>query len=145
MLAGFVGCILPIVPGPPLSYIGLLVLQLKEDPPFGILFMVIWAAVTIAVAVLDYFVPIYGTKKLGGSKKGIIGSALGLLVGLFFFPPFGIIIGPLLGALLGEMVEGKKHRDAMRSALGSFLGFLAGTVIKLIASGMMAYYFISSL
>ena len=142
LLAGLIGCFLPILPGPPLSYAGLLVLQLKETPPFGTKFLIIWAVVTVVVTALDYFIPAFGTKKFGGSKKGVWGSLIGLVLGVFFFPPFGIIIGPILGAIVGELIDGKEMTSAVRSGMGSFLGFLVGTLIKLIASVLMIYYFI---
>lgn len=142
---GIIGCFIPVLPGPPLGYVGLLMLQLMDDPPFTTRFLLIWAAITAIVTFLDYVIPVYGTKKFGGSKRGVWGSVIGLVVGIFFFPPFGIIIGPLLGALVGELSAGKESSVAIRSAFGSFVGFLAGTMIKLIATGFMAYYFIESL
>lgn len=142
MVAGIVGCILPVLPGPPISYAGLVLLQFTSRHPFSTRFLLMFAALTILITVLDYIIPIYGTKKLQGTKYGILGSAIGLLIGLIFFPPFGIIICPMLGAFLGELVTGKKADRAIRSALGSLLGFLTGTAIKLVVSIVMAYYFI---
>ncbi|MEO1050411.1 MAG: DUF456 domain-containing protein [Bacteroidota bacterium] len=140
ILAGIVGCVLPIIPGPPLSFVGLLILQLTEEAPFSTTFLLIWAGVAIVVTVLDYVIPAYGTKKFGGSKRGVWGSMIGLVIGLFF-APFGIIIGPLLGALVGELTSGAETKQAMKAAFGSFIGFLAGTLLKLLASSIMAFYF----
>lgn len=142
---GVIGCFVPVLPGPPLAYIGLLMLQLLNEPAFTTRFLLIWAAITAFVTFLDYVIPVYGTKKFGGSKRGVWGSVIGLIIGIFFFPPFGIIIGPLLGALAGELSAGKASSVAIRSAIGSFVGFLAGTLIKLIATGFMAYYFVERL
>jgi uncharacterized protein YqgC (DUF456 family) len=142
IVLGLLGCILPVLPGPPVSYAGLILLQLTSRQPFSTRFLLIFAILTILVTILDYIIPVYGTKKLKGSKYGIWGSAFGLLIGLMFFPIVGIIIGPLLGAFLGELITGKKLDEAIKSAWGSFLGFLAGTAIKLILSLVMAYYFI---
>lgn len=100
---------------------------------------------TIVVSILDYIIPAWGTKKFGGSKRGVLGSMIGLLFGLFLFPPFGIIIGPFVGAVLGEITGGKDNKAALKAGLGSFVGFLLGTLMKLIVSGMMAWYFIAEI
>jgi len=140
MVAGFIGSLLPVVPGPPLSYLGLIVLQLTSAQPFGWQFFIIWALVIIALMVLDNVIPAYGTKTFGGSAYGIWGCMIGMVVGIFF-PPIGLIIGPLAGAFIGELIGGKNSDQALRSAFGSFMGFLASTVLKVAASGLMGYYF----
>ncbi|MEP2670780.1 MAG: DUF456 domain-containing protein [Cyclobacteriaceae bacterium] len=144
MLAGIIGCLLPFLPGPPLSFLGLLLLQIKETAPFTTKFLIIWAVIVIAITVMDYLVPIYGTKRFGGTKYGLWGCAIGLVAG-FWFGPIGIIAGPFLGALLGEWLGNRDSDQAFRAAIGSFVGFLFGTVLKLMASGVMTYYFIVSL
>lgn len=145
IISGILGCVLPVIPGPPLSYIGLLLLHFTEKFQFSERFLIIWAIITAAVYALDYIIPAWGTKKFGGSKRGVWGSIIGLLTGLFFFPPFGIIIGPFLGAVVGELTAGKDSAAALKSGFGSFLGFLAGTLLKLITSGMMTWYFFKEL
>lgn len=144
MLVGIIGCFLPIIPGPPLSYSGLLVLQFKEQSPFSTRFLIIWALVVVAVTALDYVVPAYGTKKFGGTKYGIWGCTIGLILG-FWLGPMGIILGPFLGALIGELIGGKDSNQALKAAFGSFVGFLVGTLLKLIVCGIMAWYFVGAL
>lgn len=141
MISGILGGILPVLPGPPLSYIGLLLLHFTERYQFSPRFLIIWAFITVLVFLLDYVIPAWGTRRYGGSKRGVWGSVIGLIVGLFFFPPFGIIIGPFVGAVLGEFSSGKDSGSAFRSGFGSFVGLLAGTLLKLIASGLMAWHF----
>lgn len=145
VIGGILGSILPFLPGPPLSYGGLLLLHFTEDHQFTSRFLIIWAVVTAVTYLIDYFIPIWGTKRFGGSRQGIWGSIIGLIAGIFFFPPFGIIIGPFAGAVIGELVAGKTHSAAFRSGFGSFVGFLLGTLIQLIAAGMMAWYFAKEL
>jgi uncharacterized protein YqgC (DUF456 family) len=145
MISGILGGVLPVLPGPPLSYIGLLLLHFTEHYQFSERFLIIWAVVTVLVYALDYVIPIWGTRRYGGSKRGVWGSIIGLIVGLFFFPPFGIIIGPFAGAVLGELSSGKDSGYALRSGFGSFVGFLAGTLLKLITSGLMTWYFFKEL
>jgi hypothetical protein len=141
MITGIAGCVLPLLPGPPMNYLGLLLLHFTSRYQFSDKFLLIWAAITIVVYALDYVIPVWGTKKFGGSKYGVWGSVIGLVAGLFFFPPFGIIIGPFAGAVVGELIAGKDSSAALKSGFGSFIGFLAGTFLKLIASGMMTWYF----
>jgi uncharacterized protein YqgC (DUF456 family) len=140
MLVGIAGCVLPFLPGPPLCFVGLLLQQLNSDPPFSASFLWTWAAITTVVSVLDYFIPIYGAKTFGGSKWGMWGCTIGLIAGLWF-GPFGIILGPFVGAFIGEMMASNNAHVALKSALGSFAGFLFGTLTKLIACFVMAWYF----
>lgn len=145
IIGGLIGCIIPVLPGPPISYAGLLLLQLTDDAPFSTETLMIWLGVTIFVTVLDYIVPVWGTRKYGGTKKGVWGSIIGLIAGIFFFPPIGIIVGPFAGAIIGEMMAGKNSNDAFRAGFGSFIGLLAGTLLKLIASAWMAFLFFTNI
>ncbi len=138
------GNILPGLPGTPLGYVGLLLLQLTDKVQFSTTFLLVWAAIVIAVQVLDYVVPAWGTKRFGGTKAGVWGSTIGLIVGLFM-GPWGIILGPFVGAVIGEMTQGKKTNEALRAGIGSFIGLLAGTIVKMICSGFMIYYYIEAL
>lgn len=144
VLAGLVGCLLPLLPGPPLTYAGLLVLQLREVSPFSTKFLLIWAGIVVMVTILDYVIPIYGTKKFGGSNAGVWGCTIGLIAG-FWLGPLGVIIGPFVGAFIGEWIAVQNADKALRAAFGSFLGFLTGTLLKLVVCSIMTYYFIVSL
>ena len=143
MILGIAGSILPVLPGPPLSYLGLILIHLTEKIDFSSNFLVSWGIITLVVSILDYMIPAWGTKFFGGSKYGIWGSMAGLLAGLFF-PPVGVIIGPFIGAVVGEMIAGNKDH-AIKAGFGSFIGFLAGTMVKLLVSLIMVYYFITAL
>jgi uncharacterized protein YqgC (DUF456 family) len=105
----------------------------------------IWAFITIVAVIIDNLIPLWGTKKYGGSKKAVWGSLIGLIAGLFIFPPFGIIIGPFVGAVIGELIDGKETVHALRSGVGAFVGFLGGTLLKLVTSGFMIFYFFKEL
>jgi len=144
-IAGIAGCIVPLIPGPPLSYAALVIIQFALNEPFTGRFMVIWLLLTIAVTLLDYFVPIWGTRKYGGSRSGMWGATIGLIIGIFFFPPMGIVLGPFIGAYAGELIIGKDSATALRSGFGSFVGFVAGTVMKLAVSMIMAFYFFNAI
>ncbi len=148
IIAGIFGCILPILPGPPLSFIGILILQFTRFGNLSIGNLIFLGVLAIIVQILDYIVPAWGTKKFGGTKYGTWGTIIGLIAGLFFLPafgPFGIITilgGPFIGALIGEKIAGKDTNKAMRAAFGSFVGFLTGILMKLVTSSIITVYFV---
>ena len=150
LLAGFFGSIVPALPGPPLSYAGLLLLQLSGHGGFSPAFLWAWAAVTAAVTIMDNILPAWMTKRLGGSRMAVIGSVVGLVIGMVFFAPAGLLAGPFLGALAGELLNGcirdRRGEDAdganrcakaLKVALGAFLAFILGTGAKLIIGALM--------
>jgi len=131
MLVGIVGSFLPVLPGVPVSWAGLLLLHLAPSIPFNWTFIIITGVVAISLYILDYVIPAMGTKKFGGSKAGAWGTTIGLIVGIIAPIPFGILLGPFLGALVGELFFNKTEgKQALKAAFGSFLGFLASTFMK---------------
>jgi uncharacterized protein YqgC (DUF456 family) len=155
IITGLLGAILPVLPGPPLSFAALILLQFTKFKPFTEEFLIIMGLIMAAVTILDYIIPVYGTKKFGGSKQGVRGSMIGLIVGIIVLPatgiilgPFGIlgiILGPFIGAYIGEKMGGKESDAALKAAIGSFIGFLAGTFMKLVYSIVVAVYFFMGL
>ena len=140
-LAGIIGCFLPVIPGPPLSWGSLLLLYFFGNGEMSLKFLLIWLGITIVVTILDYVVPAQFTRITGGSKAAGRGSLVGLLAGLIFFPPWGMIAGAFLGALLAEVfINRSSVADSVKPALGSFAGFFFGTFLKLVASGLMFWY-----
>ena len=147
-IIGIVGSVVPGLPGPPVSWLGLMVLYFWGNgtngagEPMSLAFLLVWLAVTIAVCIVDYVVPAYFTRLTGGSKAAGRGAIIGLIAGMFI-PPVGIILGTLLGAFIAEFIFARKNGfQSLKSALGALLGFLFGTGIKLIASGLMMYHII---
>lgn len=140
IIVGLIGCIVPVLPGVPLNYIGIILLHLTSVAEFSPQFLIGWGIVVIVVQLLDYYIPIWGTKKLGGGKKGAWGSAIGVVVGLFF-PPWGIILGPFIGAVIGELFDEKEFKDALKAGFGAFVGFLTGTLMKLVVAAILSFYF----
>lgn len=136
MLIGLIGCIVPGLPGTPIAYIGLWIAQATEKIHFSWQFLLIWGVVVVIISVLDYVVPAWGTKHYGGTKWGVWGSTIGVFIGLFF-GAMGVIFGPLIGAVIGELISGKQLNDALKAGWGSFVGILFGTILKLIACGLM--------
>lgn len=143
---GIIGSVLPAIPGPPLSWLGLLVLYIwgsgtnAEGEPITDQVLMIWLLIVTVVTVLDYIIPAYFTKLTGGSKYGSWGALIGMIAGLFI-PPIGMILGLLLGTFLAEMLFANKEAGpALKSTLGAFVGFLCGTGLKLLCSGVLMYY-----
>ncbi|WP_340105214.1 DUF456 domain-containing protein [Rhodohalobacter sp. 8-1] len=142
MLTGIIGAFLPVLPGPPISYAGLLLLQFTSPTPFTTMFLVYWAIIVVIVMSLENFLPAVGSNRMGGSRYGVWGCIIGGVIGLFIFPPFGIIFGPMVGAFIGELAWGQTSDRALRAAIGSFIGFFVGTVIKVAVSLVLAFYFV---
>ena len=135
MLVGIVGSILPVIPGTPISWLGLIVLYLAPSIEFDWTFIIITGVVAIGIYIMDYIIPALGTKKFGGSKAGAWGTFIGLIVGILAPIPFGILIGPFVGALVGELAFNQTQGpQAIKAAFGSFIGFLASTFMKLFAT-----------
>jgi len=132
MLVGILGSFLPVLPGPTISWIGLLLLYLTKVVPDDWLFLGITLVIALTVFALDYIIPAVGTRKFGGTRAGMLGTMIGLLVALFFpiLGPLGIIIWPFVGALVGELLNKADKKTATKAAFGSFIGFLTGTFLK---------------
>lgn len=145
LLAGIVGAFLPVLPGPPLSYAGLLLIHFTSITSFSARLLITFGIITLLITVADFLLPIWGTKFGKGTRHGMWGASIGLVIGIFFFPPFGVLIGPLAGAWVAEKVNGKENRDAFQSAVGSFAGLLLGVVLKFTVSIAMTWYAIYAL
>ena len=145
IIIGLIGCFVPVLPGPPLAFISLLLLQVGPEIPFSWRFIISMACIVTVVTLIDYLIPAYGAKKWGGSRYGIIGALIGVAIGLFIFPPFGFIIFPLLGALVGEILKGANTHKALKAAFGTFIGLLLGTLLKFSVTVIIAYFFFTNL
>lgn len=156
IIIGFVGSILPALPGPPLAYGALLLLLIQEGTKSemarnNFTWLIILGGFTLFITIIDYYMPIWGTKKFGGTKAGSRGSTVGLIVAVvltFFTSGLAvilIIVGPFVGAYLGEKKSGQTSQVALQSAKGSFLGFVAGTLMKVLTVLAIALYFASVL
>lgn len=144
IVVGLVGSVLPALPGPPLSYIGLIVINLASDVEMSVTWLVVLALVVVAVQVLDIVIPSMGTKRFGGSKYGVWGCNVGVIAGMFLGPA-GIIIGPFVGAVAGELIKTGDFGTSLKAGFGAFLGFLTGTVVKVVLVLGMAVYAVISL
>ena len=144
ILAGLAGSFLPVLPGPPISFAGLLLLHFLGGNLLSTPILIAYAVLSVILLVLDYSLPVWTTKKYGGSKAGQWGATIGVLIGLFA-GPWGIILGPLIGAYVGELITGRNNQDAWQSAKGAFLGFLLGTGLKIMLVGAMLWSAVGSL
>ncbi|MCD2257859.1 DUF456 domain-containing protein [Psychroserpens luteolus] len=142
MILGIIGSFLPVLPGPLTSWVGLLIFHLADVVPMNWTFLIITFIFALAIWILDYIIPAMGTKRFGGTKAGMIGTSIGLIVGLFSPIPGGIIIGPFFGALIGELLNKAEFDKALKAAFGSFLGFIASTFIKFMVAMVFLGFFI---
>ena len=140
LVLGVLGSMIPGLPGPPLSFIGILLIHFFTGTQFSTSFLLTWAVIVILVFLLDYFMQVWGVKKFGGGRKAILGTFLGLFMGLLF-PPVGLLIGPFIGAFIGALLEVQgDNTQALKVAIGSFIGFVTGTILKLVVSSVLLYY-----
>ena len=142
VLLGIVGSFLPVLPGPLTGWVGLFLLYQSDRIPQDNTFLLTSFAIALLVFLIDYVIPALGTKKFGGSKKGIIGSTIGLIIGLLFLGPLGIIVGPFLGAYSGELLNKTEQKQALKAALGSLIGFLTGVFLKFAVALVFCFYYI---
>ena len=137
LLGGIAGCVLPFLPGPPLAYAGLLLLHLTDVSHFSTSQLIVWLIVVVVLQVVDYITPLLGSKYSGGTDYGNRGCMAGTLLGLLFMP-WGIIAGPFIGAVLGEMMGGRNLPQALRAGIGTLIGFMVGTLLKVV----ICFYFL---
>ena len=137
LVASIVGCVLPVLPGPPLAYAGILLLHLTDKVHFTTHQLIIWLVVVVVLQVVDYITPLLGSKYSGGTSFGNRGCIAGTILGMFFMP-WGLIIGPFVGAIAGEMMGGQNLTQAIRAGIGTLLGYLFGTLMKVI----VCFYFV---
>ena len=155
IIIGLIGDIIPGIPGTPVSYLALLLLHWTDRISYSSSFLVITGLICAVITFLDYVVPVWGTKKFGGTKAGTRGSTIGLIVGVLVLPLFGIVLGPFgligilggpfVGAYIGEKMGGTPDNKAWRSAFGSFIGFMAGTLMKIAYTLVIGFYIIKDI
>lgn len=139
-IIGIIGSVVPILPGPALSFVGLICAYLTEGSTISQTMLWTWGAITLIICILDYILPGYFSKVFGGSKAGIMGATIGVFIGLFM-GPIGIILGPFLGAVAGERLnQNRSLGEAIKVGFGSLISFIVGTGLKLVVTGMMMYY-----
>jgi len=139
LVLGLIGCWLPVLPGPPLCFVALLIQQFKTEPPFSSSFLWAWAGITVVVTLMDYVIPLFGIKHFGGTQYGLWGCVIGLLAG-FWFGPVGIIAGPFLGAFVGEIIIQQDVNKSFKAAFGAFIGFMLSSLLKFVTCFLMGYY-----
>ena len=144
LFLSFIGCVVPVLPGPLLAFAGLLCargIAPYDRPSFTLLAAT--GAFTATVLVLDYIVPAMGARKFNCSRLGVFGCIVGTIIGIFFMP-LGLIIGPFAGALSGELIAGKTIRQSLKGATGAFIGYITGILLKLVCCGVMAALFVQT-
>ena len=141
LITGLMGCVLPFLPGPPVAYLGLVLLHFTDKAQYSTTQLIVWLLIVIVIQILDYFTPMLGSKYSGGSKWGNWGCIIGTLVGLLFLP-WGVIFGPFLGAVIGELIGNKEFSQALKSGLGSLVGLMSVTLLKFVLCGYFCYQLI---
>ena len=144
VLIGLAGTLLPILPGVPLIFVGLLVAAWADNfQHVGAVTLTILGVLTALAIAADFLASALGAKKLGASPKAVVGATLGAIVGMFFGLP-GLVLGPFVGAVVGELSAKRELLQAGKSGLGTWLGLLLASVAKLTLSFLMLGVFITA-
>ncbi|HEX5960262.1 MAG TPA: DUF456 domain-containing protein [Rhodanobacteraceae bacterium] len=137
IVAGFIGTLLPILPGVPAMFGGMLLAawvgHFEKIRVWVVVILGVLAAISI---VFDFLAGTYGAKRYGASRAAAWGAFIGTIVGLFFGIP-GLLLGPFIGAVIGQLVSGSPIEHATRVGVGTWIGLLIGTAIKLATAFMM--------
>lgn len=134
VFVGILGSFLPVIPGPFVSWIGLLILQLATPIAENYYMLGITLILSLSLIVADYIIPYLSSKKYGGSRYGGIGASTGLVIGIFIPVPFSILICAFVGAFTGEMIYNPNYQIAYKAAIGSFIGIIATDLLKFLIS-----------
>lgn len=141
IILGVIGSIVPALPGPTLSFVGLLLLFFNQPGLISWQMLLLFGVVMAVLILIDYLAPVLGAKFSGASRAGLIGSIIGTIIGMFFFPPLGIFLGAFAGAVVGEAVSGKQLGDAMRAGIGTLIGSVSVIILQTAYAIFVAIYF----
>lgn len=141
-MIGLIGSVVPVLPGPPVSWLGLLLISFTRFAEISVWFLLLWLALTVIVTLADNFLPAIMTRKYGGSRAAAIGAIGGMVLGMFF-APWGMVVGSFAGAFVGEFIGNRSQGHvALKVATGAFIAFIGGVGLKMVSSGMMLYYIV---
>ena len=142
MFLGLIGCFIPIIPSPITSWFGFLILYFSSNNIISFKFLIFTLLISILFFLGDFFLPLITAKKFGSSKKGIIGTGVGLFLGFFILGPIGIILGACIGAFIGELISNKKSEKILGSVGGAIVGVLSGIILKLVVSLVFLFIYL---
>ena len=142
MFLGLIGCFIPIIPSPITSWFGFLILYFSSNNLISFKFLIFTLLISILFFLGDFFLPLITAKKFGSSKKGIIGTGVGLFLGFFILGPLGIILGACIGAFIGELMNNKRNEKILGSVVGAILGVLSGIILKLVVSLVFLFIYL---
>lgn len=144
-IIGLLGSFIPVLPGPPFTYIGLLFMHWTRFAEYSTNFLLTFLFLTFLITFVDNILPAWMTKKFGGSRYAVWGAFLGLIVGLFF-PPLGVLVGSFASAFAGELLLSRKPLGrALKIGMASFAAFIIGTGAKFTLSLVMLIFMIAAL
>ncbi len=140
---GMAGAVFPILPGALAIYAAFFVYGwFFSFEPFGFWFWSFQTVIVVALLVADYMVNAWGVKKYGGSRASVVGSTIGILIGPFVIPAFGLILGPLAGAVLGELIHGSSINRSLKVGWGALVGLFSSMIVKIILQAAMIVIFV---
>lgn len=142
-ILGFAGLVFPVVPSIIMFWVGFLVFQFAVDgEALSWMFWVIMIVLTILVLFSDFIANSYFVKRFGGTKKGEYAAIAGVIIGMFVYPPIGIIVVPFILVLIVEGLGSKDMNQAFKASIGSLLAFLSSAIFNALVYVFMVIWFL---
>ncbi len=141
---GIAGLILPLLPGIPLVFAGLVLLAWAENFAFvGWPTLALLGVLALLSYGVDFVASALGAKRFGASPRAIVGAVLGAVVGLFFGLP-GVVLGPFAGAVIAEFSQRASVGAATRAGVGAVVGLVFGALLKVALAFTMIGVFVAA-
>lgn len=142
IVLGFAGLVLPLLPGIPLVFVGLVLLAWAENfAHVGGVTLTLLGMLALLSYAIDFLASALGAKRFGASSRAVVGAALGAFAGIFFGLP-GIVLGPFVGAVIGEFSGKASFKAATHAGVGATLGLLFGALLKIALAFTMIGVFV---
>lgn len=143
VLGGLLGVMVPLIPGIPMILAVIVAYGWYEGfQLITVPYIVMMGGITLLSIIVDYLSTTLGAKYSGSSRNGVWGAFIGTFLGIFLFPPLGLLIGPWVGAMLGEYLAVNDINKAVKAGFGTVVGLFSGLFFNLLLGIIMVVTFL---